>query len=139
MVTSGNYLSDLKATPSDNQTGRAEKSTQPRLGFEPATFGLLVRCSHQLSYEVTQGHSLINFIYVSYICMDALSLFRKYFPNFFSHHFLFLPQVSYTFLYSNESAHLQQLNVSLVLENIQENFVQKFSVRFLKVLYNTGI
>ena len=25
------------------------------MGFEPATFGLLVRCSHQLGYEVKLG------------------------------------------------------------------------------------
>ena len=48
-------MNDLKATLSDDQTGRAEKSTRPRLGCERTTFGLLVRCSHQLSYEVRLG------------------------------------------------------------------------------------
>ena len=43
-------MNDLKPRPSDNQTGQAVNSARPRLGFEPATFGLLVRCrSRQLS------------------------------------------------------------------------------------------
>ena len=41
-------------------------------------------------------------------------------------------EVAYTFVYSNETSNLKQLNVSFVLQNIQENFLQKFSIRFLK-------
>lgn len=57
-----------------------------------------------------------------------------------SFNILFIPfspfslQVSYTFVYSNESSNLQQLNVAFVLANIRENFVQKFSIKFLKVM-----
>ena len=50
-----NYMNSLKATPSGKQTGRTEKYTRPRLGFEPATFVLLVGWPHRLSYEVKLG------------------------------------------------------------------------------------
>ncbi|CAB3995405.1 Hypothetical predicted protein, partial [Paramuricea clavata] len=41
-------------------------------------------------------------------------------------------EVAYTFTYSNESSNLEQLKVSFVLQNIQDNFLQKFSISFLK-------
>ncbi|CAB4003804.1 Hypothetical predicted protein, partial [Paramuricea clavata] len=41
-------------------------------------------------------------------------------------------EVAYTFIYSNESSNLEQLNVSFVLENIRDNSLQKFSIKFLK-------
>ncbi|XP_028399905.1 tectonic-3-like [Dendronephthya gigantea] len=41
-------------------------------------------------------------------------------------------EVSYTFTYSNESSNLERLKVAFVLANIRENFVQKFSIKFLK-------
>ena len=54
VVNSDNYASA-------NQTGLAE----PRLGFEPSTFGfILVRCSHQLNYEVKLGEIAQRWYYI---------------------------------------------------------------------------
>ncbi|XP_046859607.1 tectonic-1-like [Xenia sp. Carnegie-2017] len=41
-------------------------------------------------------------------------------------------EVSYLLVYNNDSSTLKAMNVSLLLGNVRENFVQRFSIRFLK-------
>ncbi len=48
-------------------------------GFEPATYGLEVRCSIQLSYRRKQRGLLSKILLVVHKKMKCLELFEKYF------------------------------------------------------------
>ena len=53
-------MNELRYYSGDDQTEQAEKSNRPR----PATFGLLVRCSNHLSYEVKLGEVAERWYYI---------------------------------------------------------------------------
>jgi hypothetical protein len=90
-----------------------------------------IRVRYPLSLDllyVTFSHLLIG------ITKHVHGVFRVTDPIFLRYF-----QVAYTFTYSNESSNLEQLTVSFVLQNIQDHFLQKFSIRFLKVKHGVVI